>query len=324
MGPKKGQDGTIIVVGAGPKALAIVAKRHVLKELGWNVPRVIVVEKDEVAANWSGKFGFTDGRQSLGTPPHKDIGFPYDSICWDGYDERVNAAMFSMSFQSHLVTRGDYAKWVDRGRPAPVHGEWAGYLRWVGHQVDVSPTIARVERIAREASHWVVQCEGKAEALRGEGLVLTGPGPATYPLAPRHTDVMDGLTFWNKVDSFRNFKGVVAIIGGGETAASIAVSLVQTVDASAVIHIFTSHASIYSRGESFFENQRYTDPHDWTDLSHDDREEFIERTDRGVFSVHANSVLNQAENVRPKVGRVARVEPLDGEVKLHLEYDGHE
>ena len=74
---------TLLVLGAGPKAIAIAAKRAMLAKLDYNVPRVVIVDRQGVAAHWSGAFGFTDGRQLLGTRPEKYIGYPYASTCWD-------------------------------------------------------------------------------------------------------------------------------------------------------------------------------------------------------------------------------------------------
>ena len=73
---------TLLVVGAGPKAVAIAAERHMLAKLGYPVPHVRVIDRQGVATHWTGKAGFTDGHQFLGTRPEKDIGFPYLSTCW--------------------------------------------------------------------------------------------------------------------------------------------------------------------------------------------------------------------------------------------------
>src|SRR5258708_38487026 len=74
-GASSGQ--TLLVVGAGPKAIAIAAKREVLAKRGLPVPELVIVDFQGVAARWSGQFGFTDGRQLLGARLGKDIGFPY-------------------------------------------------------------------------------------------------------------------------------------------------------------------------------------------------------------------------------------------------------
>ena len=62
---------TLLVLGAGPKGLAIAAKQAALKSLGFDVPRVVLVDKTGAGAGWSGKYGFTDGRRVLGTSPEK-------------------------------------------------------------------------------------------------------------------------------------------------------------------------------------------------------------------------------------------------------------
>lgn len=64
---------TLLVVGAGPKAVAITAKRHMLAKLGYPTPHVRIIDRQGVATHWTGKAGFTDGHQFLGTRPKKDI-----------------------------------------------------------------------------------------------------------------------------------------------------------------------------------------------------------------------------------------------------------
>jgi mycobactin lysine-N-oxygenase len=144
----------IIVVGAGPKALAIAAKHSVLRKLRWTLPPLIIIEKDSVAAHWSGKSGFTDGWQSLGTPPQKDIGFPYASTCWGKYNACVNQAMSAFSWQNFLIAKGKYGRWIDCGRPSPTHREWSEYLRWVANEVNPNMIIGEVLRFGLNKSRW--------------------------------------------------------------------------------------------------------------------------------------------------------------------------
>ena len=42
---------TLLVLGAGPKAIAIAAKRAMLAKLGYNVPRVVIVDRQGVATH---------------------------------------------------------------------------------------------------------------------------------------------------------------------------------------------------------------------------------------------------------------------------------
>ena len=98
---------TLLVVGAGPKAVAIAAKRHMLAKLGYSVPHVRIIDRQGVATHWTGRAGFTDGHQLLGTRPEKDIGFPYLSACWEDQElsRAVAKEMVHLSWQSFPTWR---------------------------------------------------------------------------------------------------------------------------------------------------------------------------------------------------------------------------
>ena len=72
---------TLLVVGAGPKAVAIAAKRHMLAKLGYPTPLLRIIDRQGMATHWTCRAGFTDSHQLLGTRPEKEIGFPYLSAC---------------------------------------------------------------------------------------------------------------------------------------------------------------------------------------------------------------------------------------------------
>ena len=74
---------TLVVVGAGPKGIAIAAKARALAAAGLDVPRVVLVDRSSVAGNWTGRQGYTSGLLPLGTPAEKDVGFPY-ADSWGG------------------------------------------------------------------------------------------------------------------------------------------------------------------------------------------------------------------------------------------------
>src|SRR5260370_29358488 len=122
---------TLAIVGAGAKAVAVAGKAAVLGEMGVEVAEVVAVERADVAANWRAGGGWTDGRQRLGTSLKKDVGFPYRSTLVQGRDHEVDELMMRFSWQSYLVATDQFVGWIDRGRPAPTHDTWAGYLRWV-------------------------------------------------------------------------------------------------------------------------------------------------------------------------------------------------
>ena len=73
----------------------------------------------------------------------------------------------------------------------------------------------------------------------------------------------------------------------------------------------TSRGVLYSRGESYAENRFYSDPRDWPALAEGHRREFLERTDRGVFSVQAEAVLNASRRFRTLAGRAVAIEASD-------------
>ena len=118
---------TLLVIGAGPKAIAIAAKRHMLAKLGYPVPRVRIIDRQGIETHWTGNAGYTDGQQFLGTRPEKDIGFPYLSACWG--DKKLSQAvvkeMVHLSWQSFLIDQWRYTSWIDRGRTRPTHREWS-------------------------------------------------------------------------------------------------------------------------------------------------------------------------------------------------------
>ena len=50
------------------------------------------------------------------------------------------------------------------------------------------------------------------------------------------------------------------------------------------ITVISPQVTLFTRGESFFENTLFSDPTDWTALTLDERRDAMARTDRGVFS----------------------------------------
>ena len=126
---------TLAVLGSGPKGIAIAAKARALTAAGLPAPRVILIEPGPVAGNWTGHQGYTSGLLPLGTPPEKDVGYPYAGS-WGPHSAAVTAAMAEYSWQRHLIARGAYADWVDRGRLRPTHRQWSYYLRDVADRAE--------------------------------------------------------------------------------------------------------------------------------------------------------------------------------------------
>src|SRR5260221_11261957 len=98
---------TLLVLGAGPKGVAIAAKRYMLAKLGYPLPHLRIIDQQGGASHWSGQAGFTDGNQSLRTRPGKDVGFPYLSACWGGkrLSRPVAKELLHLSWHSYLFSQ---------------------------------------------------------------------------------------------------------------------------------------------------------------------------------------------------------------------------
>ncbi len=325
----------LIIIGAGPKAMAIAAKNSVLREMGFSVPEIHIIERKGVGANWTGDSGFTNGRLALGTSPEKDVGFPYQSTGYgESYNQIIDERMQRYSWHSYLVAHSKYSDWVDRGRPAPCHREWASYLQWVCNLLCDSIKFYRgeVNQVSLSPENrWVVGYQatsGRVDAVEGDGIVLTGPGKIRLSEAiPVHDNVFTVESFWRTYSRFRDAgPAKLAIVGTGENAAAIAMALSEVCNRDLQITILSPTGMAFSRGESFRENRVYSNAESgrWNELSVADRKNFIYRTDRGVFSQYAQAVLDQAKNIEIEPGRLKKVVAETGQsLKLEIEYDGH-
>ena len=308
------------VLGAGPKGISIAAKAMVLAELGFDVPQVQLIEACEPGANWNGRHGYTTGQQPLGTPPEKDLGYPYSSSCWGDKSKLVDSRMHRYSWHAYLVDVGDLASWVDRGRPQPEHRQWAEYLEWACGRCS-EPLISRVDEIDLNQNSWRLRGSDGLD-LVADVLVITGPGaPKHVPTEGERNRIFDGKTFWENAEVFRRTDKSthVCVIGSGETAAAVAVELLRW-SPKTKIKIFSPEGVIYSRGESFQENRYYSDPSDWKQLTVEHRRQFVRRTDRGVFSRYAKKALDAADNVEYLLGRVRKLVGEETRVLVYDEY----
>jgi mycobactin lysine-N-oxygenase len=313
---------TLAVVGAGPKGIAIAAKARALATVGLRAPRVVLVDRGEVAGNWSGRQGYTSGLLPLGTPPEKDVGYPY-AASWGDASAEVVAAMAGYSWQRHLIRHGAYADWIDRGRMRPTHRQWSAYLREVAEMAEagfVGGVVTGLE--VAGGDRWDVTLE-TGETITADGVVMTGAGPViTVPGQPRdHPRVLDGRTYWLATHGLHRGRALnVCVIGSGETAASVVIDLVKRCRKGSAIDVLTARGVLYSRGESYDENRFYSDPADWPRLAEAHRREFLVRTDRGVFSLQAEAALNQARGFRTLAGRAAAVEAREHDVVVTIAY----
>src|ERR1700722_17380483 len=166
---------TLAVLGAGPKGIAIAAKARALVAAGLGAPRGGLIDPGTVPGNWSGWQGYTNGLQPLGTPPEKDVGFPY-ADSWGPASAAVTAAMADFTWQRHLIAKGAYADWVDRGRTRPTHRQGSWYLREVAEKARAEVIAAEVAGLEADGERWQLTMES-GEAIGADGVVVTGAGP---------------------------------------------------------------------------------------------------------------------------------------------------
>ncbi|MGV0805657.1 NADPH-dependent L-lysine N(6)-monooxygenase MbtG [Mycolicibacterium setense] len=317
---------TLAVIGAGPKAIAVAAKAAELRAMGVPAPDVVVVERSGVAANWQAVGGWTDGNHRLGTGPEKDVGFPYRSSLVSRRNAELDDRMTRHSWQAYLIATGGFAEWVDRGRPAPTHKRWSQYLSWVAEDVGMNVVSGEVEQISiaggagssaddADAHRWVLHTA--EDTVSADGLMVTGPGQAERSVLPGNPRVMSIAQFWHQAGKHELITAErVAVIGGGETAASMLNELFR--HRVSTITVISPTVTLFTRGEGFFENTLFSDPTGWTGLTLAERRDALARTDRGVFSARVQDALLADDRIRHLRGRVAHAVARDEKIRLTL------
>ena len=328
---------TLAVIGAGPKGIAVAVKAKVLEEFGLSVSRVVLIEKDGVAAHWSGDFGYTNGEMKLGTSPEKDVVFPLETDVGNKVlNERIRQRLLQFTWTSFLAQTDRYSDWIDRGRPAPSHHVWALYLKWISEQLAPQATVIRAEvtkiDLSGDGKSWSLELReasnnSTVRVLEADSLMLTGPGKTRLEFSGKcgaglPSGVYDLESFWKAMKS-KTFSrhGRLAIVGAGENAASALLALSQYASELRA-DVISPKGFVSTRAEGFYENQVYSRPetNGWKELDRSDRKEFIERTDLGVFSVHAMSLLNEQARHKIIAGRVKALEVLADGISLKIDY----
>jgi len=308
----------LAVLGAGAKAVAVAAKASVLREMGPDIldtPDVIAVERTGVGANWQASGGWTDGAHRLGTSPEKDVGFPYRSALVPRRNAEIDERMTRYSWQSYLIATASFAEWIDRGRPAPTHRRWSQYLGWVAEHVGLNVVHGQVDGLAVTGDRWALRTH--ETTVHADALMITGPGQAEKSLLPGNPRVLSIAQFWDRAAGHDRIDAErVAVIGGGETAASMLNELFR--HRVSTITVISPQVTLFTRGESFFENSLFSDPTDWTALTLDERRDALARTDRGVFSANVQEALLADDRIRHLRGRVAHAVGRQGQIRLTL------
>ena len=134
---------------------------------------------------------------------------------------------------------------------------------------------------------------------------------------PGNPRVLSIAQFWHHAASHDRIAAErVAVVGGGETAAAMLNELFR--HRVSTITVISPQVTLFTRGESFFENALFSDPTDWSLLTLDERRDAMARTDRGVFSARVQDALLADDRIRHLRGRVAHAVARDGRIRLTL------
>lgn len=299
--PKK-----IAVVGAGPKAAALVARAAALRTVlpdASLIPELVIFEKDAVGAAWSGDGQFSSGFLELCTAPEKDVGFPYhEADCRPGHKRAIASEIFGrFSWQAHRIAVDLYSEWVDRGRRHPSHAQWAAYLRWVFAEAGVKPVFANVNAIRPRGKKWSLDYSeaGQAKTISVDGVVITGTGaPRIIPAQPGipADRLLDSESFWpNRGQVKLGPDRAIAVVGDGGGAGAIIGWLADRYAEEDVSIISISPAgTLFPRGDGYAERRWFSDPTEWSELEIEDRENILKRTEAGVISARNKKRIDRS------------------------------
>ncbi|WP_410831485.1 SidA/IucD/PvdA family monooxygenase [Paraburkholderia sp. SIMBA_030] len=332
----------LAIVGGGPKAVAIAAKAAVLNALNLAQVEVTIFESEEIGSHWTGRNGYTDGEQALCTPAERDLGFPYNSP-WESVSADLHAQYSWASFKIDR-TAGGYQSWVDRGRLRPRHSEFAAYLQWAAKRTEADIQKVRVDRLVARQTKWnvlkestpgvYVSAHGDAKR-RFDGVVITGPGaarrvPLQADLHPLLTArVHDGLSFWKNLETVEKQlkdgdpSDAILVIGGGGTGAAVLAWLVRHGYGSRPLILVADQATLFSRGDSVFENALFSDQAAWERLSPENRDHFFNRLNRGVVWHAVMEDLAEAQDLVLMDARAKEVIDDKGDLGVEIrKWDG--
>ncbi len=309
----------IIIVGAGPKALNILAKSNALKQLGWNVPEIVVLEKNEVGSHWVGNNGYTDGKGILGISPLKTFNYPASSI----FGEGVSEFMDKYSFTKFLASVKKLEQWVDGGMGWITHEEFSQYLKWISLSFSEQIIFGKVVKAELENSKWLVTYENQSVSnqLVCDGLVFTGPGEISNPFSvtPDNKIVYDGKNWWKEKMKFKDSSEKIALIGGGISAGAIFESLMPIIGKNSHVDWYV-RKGLFTRSENFANNERFSFPDLWQQIPLDVRENFISTTDKGSIDSTTHKVMSDFNQFFQEIiSKIKTLEVVNGGVRIVFE-----
>lgn len=311
----------LVIIGAGPKALAILAKARALHVCGWTVPRITVIEQAEIGAHWTGRHGYTDGTTRLGVSPVKTINYPARSL----YGENVAHQVDQFSFENYLKAHGRFERWVDSGMAAIQHRAFAQYLQWIGNSFAEQILFGEVKQIQSSHGQWQITYTTKDTqqlcSLEADGLVVTGPGEVQNPFHLQYDGqrIFDGKRWWLSKQEFEGFNGRIALIGAGTTAGSLFDTLMPLLGSKAKVDWFTRRG-IITRSENYSNNQVFSLSEYWQRMPQSVRSAFMAATDRGTVETSTHqTMVHYQDQVQVVVAQIQSVQLTEQAVQVSFE-----
>jgi mycobactin lysine-N-oxygenase len=202
-------------------------------------------------------------------------------------------------------------------------------LQWCFEVAQQTTIPARVTEILSSGTNsWEIryQNSGTTASLKVDGVVLTGAGKAReIPLlgSPPGGRILNAETFWpHRADVCDLREGTIAVAGDGGAAGAIIAWLVEVMEERSVaIQSISPMGTMLPRGDGYSERRRFSDPSDWSELTHEHRNAILRRTDAGVISLKNKAVIDQAKSVIYTSGKVMSAEWTGDDVRLNIEYD---
>ncbi len=140
------------------------------------------------------------------------------------------------------------------------------------------------------------------------------------------TRIVDGVSFWKDPEGFLALGGVtedaIVVIGAGGTAAAIAARLARHEKKRSLI-VLGKQAVLFTRADTFFESQIFSDDEIWDRLDLGVRSEFTRRLNRGVVWANVSDELSKCGNLRYEPGEAKSVTVTADPDRLVVEYENN-